>query len=100
MKKLEVINLSQFWTWDDYDTIRKEYPYKGKAITEDLPERSLTVIENKAERLNTYIHTTFTEQELKVAKSFGKSLKGCLLFLLPNRTPREIEELLACVSKS
>ena len=92
--------MAQYWSWNDYDIIRKEYPYKGKAIVEDLPERSIANIENKAERLNTYKHNPFTPEEIKIAKAYGKSLHECIIFILPHRTPREIGELLECAAKA
>lgn len=90
----------QNWSWNDYDTVRRQYPYKGKRLVGDLPGRSAINIESKAERLHTYIHSPFTPEELKIAKSFGKSLKECIIFILPDRSISEIEELLECVSNA
>ena len=90
----------QNWSWNDYDIVRRQYPYKGKRLTEDLPGRSTINIESKADCLRTYIHSSFTPEEIKIAKSFGKSLHECIIFLLPDRSISEIEELLACVSNA
>lgn len=93
------MKLTQFWTWDEYNIIRNKYPFEATDIAKDLPERSVRQIRDKAEQLNTFVKQPFTAEELKLAKNYGQSLGSALMFLMPNRAPVEVKELLGCVSK-
>lgn len=87
------------WTWDEYDTLRNKYPKMGPDIVQEIQGRSITNITARAEKLNTHIMRPFTEEELSLARQYHKHLGTALQFLLPDRSPIEIEELLACAEK-
>ena len=85
------------WTWAEYDTIRKHYPKEGKKVVRMLNNRSVSALESRAIKINTFEHVEFTEEEVKLAKKYGKCMGKALMFMLPDRTPYEIEDLLHCV---
>lgn len=82
------------WTWNDYDTLRKQYPVMGIGITKLFPNVSIENIQKRTERLNTFVHTPFTDEEKQLAKEYGPTLGSALMFVIPNRTPDELAELL------
>lgn len=85
------------WTWDEYDTLRSCYPNMGVDITSKIEGRSIVNIESRAEKLNTHIKQPFTEEELYLAKYYGKTLGDAVIFMMPQRSPVEIKELLECI---
>jgi hypothetical protein len=86
--------MSQNWTWEDYDTLRKEYPRLGNDIVNVIPNRSLATIKNKAEKLHTYNYPIVSAEERKLVDTYGNALGTAMIFLLPSRTVYEIEEML------
>lgn len=86
------------WTWEDYATLRNCYPSMGADITTVIEGRSLVNIEARAEKLNTHIKKPFTDNEKHLAKYYKSTLGTALIFLLPDRSPSEIKELLECIN--
>ena len=91
--------MSQLWSWTEYDIVRKGYPSAGEELVNDLDSRSVRQLQEKAHKLLVEYNVPFTEKELSLARKYGQSLKGALIFLVPNRAPVEVEELLRCVAK-
>lgn len=85
------------WTWQEYDTIRKRYPKEGADVINLLHNRSASALASRAMKINTYEHVEFTDEELWLAKKYGKSMGKALMFIFPDRTPYEIEDLLRCI---
>lgn len=82
------------WTWGEYDLIRKEYPSMGTDLVTKLEGRSVDTLTQKADRLEVNTDRPFTETERALAEQYGKSLGTALMFLMPDRTPYEVAELL------
>lgn len=82
------------WTWEDYDTLRNKYPDMGRDIQQLFPDVSMENILKRVERLNTHLHTPYTDEEKRIAKEYGPALGTALIFLIPGRTLGEITELL------
>lgn len=89
--------MADAWTWQEYDTIRTRYPKEGADIVKDLNNRSVVAVKNRALKMYTSECLPFNEEELKYAKKFGSTLGTALIFLFPDRSPVEIEDLLKCV---
>ena len=88
------------WTFQDYDHLYKHYNQEGaEKCSEDL-SRSRPSVTSKALKMGLHREGAFRPEEIKLAKSYGKVLHGALIFLLPNRTTSEVEELIECVNQS
>lgn len=90
---------STSWKWPDYSYLHRHYPSDGAKKVSVQLGKSLSNVENKAEKLNLNEQVPFSEEELKTASTYGKTLGTALIFLLPHRTQYEVKELLECVKK-
>lgn len=88
------LSQASHWTYDEYDCVYRKFPIFGVDFCAKEINRSIDTIENKARALGVSPYKEFTEQEIKVAKEYGKRLGQALMFLLPNRTSWEVSELL------
>ena len=87
------------WTFEDYDYLYKNYSTEGPVVCSEKLERSVEVVNTKAMQLNLELQGGFKQEEIALARSYGKTLGNAMIFLLPKRTTHEIEELIECVSK-
>lgn len=82
------------WTWEDYAVIRNNYPVEGMKIAKRFPGSTMDTIRSRAIRVNTGAPVPFTQEEIELAKRFGSTLGSALIFLMPERAPVEIQQLL------
>ena len=87
------------WSWEEYEQLRTKYSTMGIAVHPDIENKEPQQILNKAIRMNTAYRLPFTDEEITMAKRYGSTLKGAMMFLLPHRSPVEIEELLRCIEE-
>lgn len=87
------------YTYDEYAYIYNHYNTEGAAAISEALERSVPSIENKASKLGLVPHGVFTTNELALAQKYGADLGEAMIFLMPERTIPEIQELIACTRK-
>lgn len=88
--------LGNAWTYEDYNYMYQNYNKLGVDVVSQELNRSVVTVNAKAIKLGLKSAGPFTEEEKKLARSYGKNLGTALMFLLPHRTSVEIEELLEC----
>lgn len=88
--------VNKLWNYNDYKTVYAQFPIIGAIDTATLLGRSVNSTISKAVRMNISTPTEFSPMELSMAENYGKTIGKSLIFLLPNRTTTEIEELLRC----
>lgn len=86
--------MSQNWTWNDYDIVRKNYPLIGDATVDLLEDRTVSALQTKAQRLGVSFKQPLSENECELLSKYGSTLNTALIFLMPNRSVVEIEEAL------
>ena len=84
------------YTYEEYDYIYKHYNTDGAEAISQCLERSVPSIENKANKLGLSPKGVFTTNELQLAQKYGSTLGDAMVFILPDRTVPEIQELVAC----
>lgn len=84
------------WSFYEYDYLYKHYNTDGAEACAKELGRSVSSVESKASKLGLLPQGTFKQFELNYASTYGKSLGGAMIFLLPYRTSYEVEELIAC----
>lgn len=89
--------MGRIWSWDDYDVLRSKYPIEGIAVADRFPGSSADTIRTRALMIGANAAIDFTAEEKEIAKRFGSTLGTALIFLMPERTPVEVEKLLQCV---
>lgn len=88
------------WNYRDYHYVYRNYPKESlESISCELG-RSPVTVKAKALKLGVKACGPFTDEEKKLARTYGKALGSALMFLLPHRTSYEIEELLQCVQST
>ena len=85
------------YTFDDYDYIYKHFNQDGPVSVAQHLGRSVASVTNRSTKLNLLSQGAPTAEELKYCRNYGKTLGTALMFLMPNRTTVEIEEMLACL---
>jgi len=84
------------WSFADYKFLYENYNTLGPVECAKELNRSVSSVENKAEKLKISRQGSFKQYELDYASTYGKSLGTALIFLLPHRTTCEVRELLEC----
>ena len=84
------------WTYDDYRYLYENFYKEDAAGCANKLRKPIATVRSKAERLGLISHTEYTQEEIKLARAYGKILKGAMIFMLPHRTSSEIEELIVC----
>lgn len=87
------------WTFQEYDYLYKHYNKDGGKKCAEALGRTIAQVENKADKLGLLAQGSFKQYELDFASTYGKTLKGAMIFLLPHRTSYEVEELIECRNK-
>lgn len=87
------------WTFQDYDYLYKHYNTDGAVACADVLHRSVDHVEAKAEKMSLIPQGAFKQYELDLASTYGKTLGGAMIFLLPHRTTYEVKELIECKNK-
>lgn len=90
---------SNSWRWEDYAYLYKHYPKEGAKFVSSQLGRSVSVVVQKAEKLGIHENVPFSPEEVKISTAYGKKLGTALMFLMPERTTHEVEELLQCTRK-
>ncbi|MCM1234395.1 MAG: hypothetical protein NC489_30205 [Ruminococcus flavefaciens] len=86
--------MTRNWSWNDYDVIRNNYPIEGVKVTERFPGSTFETVRSRALKIGAGAPLPFTDREIELAKKYGSTLGSALIFLMPERTPVEIAELL------
>ena len=86
------------WSLQEYAVVYNEYPVVGPVPIADKLDRTVNSVVGKAIKLGVDMPKEFTQEEINLAKTYGKQLGSALIFLLPHRTTVEVGELLKCVS--
>ncbi len=86
--------MERSWTWKDYDLIRTRYPLEGISIAKEFPGSAKDTVRSRAVRIDAGPPHQFTEAEMDLVQRYGSTLGTALIFLIPDRTPAEIEQFL------
>lgn len=84
------------WTFSEIDYVYKHYNTDGAESVANKINRSVSSVRCKAEKLNLKSCGEYTHNELNYTSTYAKTLGTALIFLLPNRTSHEVEELIKC----
>lgn len=87
------------WSIKDYQYLHEHYNMDGADRCAVALGRSPSAVSAKASKLLLDPQGEFTDEEIRLAKSYGNFLGTALIFIMPNRTHFEIEALLQCVNK-
>lgn len=87
---------SVIWTYEMYQRVMDEYPFKGTALAKELGVTKSALID-KAAKLGVEYNTPFSEDEERELVRHGRKLKEAAIFLMPNRTPEEIHRALCAL---
>ncbi len=91
-------NLEKPFTFSECQYLYEHFNLDGAEDCAEKLGRTVRDVQYEADRLDLIPSGEFTEQELKTVKAYMKCLRGALVFILPKRTPLEIEEMVKCVS--
>lgn len=86
--------MARNWTWKDYDIIRNRYPIEGIKIATEFPGSALDTIRSRAVRIDAGPPHQFTAEEKELVQRYGSTLGTAMIFLIPERTPVEIQQFL------
>lgn len=92
---MQTVNNAPF-TLDEYDYLYKHYAELGAAECAERLNRTVGSIENHAYKLGISSKSKFKQYELDYASTYGRALGTAMIFLLPDRTSTEVEELIRC----
>lgn len=90
--------MSNSWTFEEIDTLYKNYAELGVKGCAELLGRSEDDVTKKVISMDIRYGMDFTDYEKKIASVYSDSLGTALCFVLPYRTPSEIESLILCVN--
>lgn len=87
---------SVIWTYEMYQRVEDEYPFKGTALAKELGVTKSALID-KVAKLGVSYATPFSEEEENNILRHGRKLREATIFLMPNRTPAEIHQALCAL---
>lgn len=91
--------LGNNWTWTDYDFLYKNYANLGAEEVAKRLNKPVDTVITKSEKMHLRDKHSYTKEEIKLSRAYGSILKGSMIFLIPDRTSKDIKELLACAKK-
>lgn len=80
------------WTFQEYDFLYKNYCSRGPKYVAEQLNRTVASVSNKASKMD-LLYGPYSEEERQYIKTYGESLKGALIFLMPDRCSTDFEEM-------
>ena len=90
------MNQGDTWSIQEYDFLYRYYCYNGPQFVAEGLDRTPQAVSNKAQKMD-LLCGEFTREELETIKKYGSTLKGALIFLMPNRSRYDFEEMVRCL---
>ncbi len=85
------------WTWEDYEYLYRHYNILPVNTIAEKLGRSVSSTVSHAEKLGLFPRSNFSRKDLLTARNYSGQLGTALIFLLPEYSTANIEELMACV---
>lgn len=87
---------NQSWTIQDYDYLYKHYCSDGPKACANHLGVPVGLVKIKAKQLGIFFKRKATKEEIHLCKCYSTALGSALIFLMPDRSVSEIEEMVQC----